>query len=652
MEQGITSTDPVKKRYWIFTAFCVLPFVLLPLLSSNAGISGDEPVHQEQAENVYHYFATGGKDSAAIDTPITYLKYYGQSIDNISYLINKTAGIQDPYLTRHLVNSLAGALTILFSALLAVEVAGYGAGILTIIFLLLSPVFLGHTFNNLKDVPFALGYMVSLFYLLKSVKTLPVLRVRYLAGIAVGAGFAISVRIGGLVIFPIILTFAAIRAWMVKPAEIRARWKFLALVAVSLTITILTAFLIGIAGWPYGLRHPIRNSLESLSQMTHYIVSIRQLFEGKLYWSEQLPWYYAPKYFLILSPAIILAGIPLCWQLLKKNGAVIFLLLIFSAFFPLFWVVIRHSNLYGNIRHLLFIYPVLVVLSAAGWSLMHQRLKKPIFRWSLVGLVAAGLAGPFTHIIKNHPVEYVYFNRISGGLHHGYSRYETDYYFHSLGPAAKWLEQEVLSQPGADTLILASNFPVQPFFAKHFPGVKTIYTTWYERGKYNWDYGIFVNAYIGPSGLQGKKLPPGEIIHRIDVDGYPMCLVLHRKDKRDAEGYRMFKDGRYEESAALLEAVTREDPGNETAWLYLGWSLRKKLDYNGSNRAANQLLRIYPESETARELIIWNNLNIKRFNQAFALAEELRQLNPKYPPAGILKTAALDSIGRLAPKDR
>ena len=156
----------------IFLYLCLVPFALIPLLSLNAGISGDEPVHYEQAENVYKYFATGGKDISSIDTPITFLKYYGQSIDNFSYLVNKLFGFQEPYITRHIINALAGALTILFSGLLAAELAGYGAGILAIIFLLLSPVFLGHTYNNLKDVPFALGYIVSIYFLVKLIRKL------------------------------------------------------------------------------------------------------------------------------------------------------------------------------------------------------------------------------------------------------------------------------------------------------------------------------------------------------------------------------------------------------------------------------------------------------------------------------------------------
>lgn len=647
MEQEAATGISGKKTRRVFIALCLVPFVLLPLLCLDAGISGDEPVHYTQAENVYRFFSTHGKDSSSIDTPITYLKYYGQSIDNFSYLINKTFGFKEPYLTRHIINALAGALTIAFTGFLAVEIAGYGAGILAILFLLISPVFLGHTYNNLKDVPFALGYLVALFYLLKFLRKLPVIHIGYLAGMAMGTGFAISIRVGGLVIIPIILAFSALQAWIRQPSEIRAKLIFAARLFAFLIITIASACFAGIVNWPYGLQDPIGHSMESLNQMTHYIVSLRQLFEGKLYWSESLPWYYAPKYFLLTSPAIILAGLFLCRPILKRQGPLIFSFLLFCTFFPVFWVIVQHSNLYGNIRHLLFIYPFLVALSASGWHMVYQRLNKPALRFGLTGLLLLGCMGPLVHIVKNHPVEYVYFNRISGGISKAYSRYETDYYFNSLGPGAKWLEKEILSVPGSDTIVIASNFPVEPFFEKNFPEIKTVYTTWYERGRYDWDYGLFVNAYLGPSGLQRHSVQPAQVIHSINVDGYPMCVVLRREDKRDLAGYQLFTSGLYSESADILKALTGDDPGNETAWLYLGWSLRKMNDLKGSGEAAAGLLRIHPESEPARELLIWNFLDSKRFDQAVSLADELYRLNPKYQPAIALRAAARDSAAAL-----
>ncbi len=628
----------------LFLSFCLLPFALCLTLCLTAGISGDEPVHRDQAVNVHRYFATGGKDLSAIDTPLTFLKYYGQSVDNISEFINRALHLQRPYLTRHLVSAFCGALAMLFAGLLAFEIAGYGAGILTILFLLLSPVFLGHTYNNLKDIPFALGYVSSIYFLVRFLKRLPVIHYGFLAGMAAGAGFAISVRIGGLVILPIIGLFTAIGAWTSRPEGRGAMLRYFGKLAVLLIIAALIACFAGIVNWPYGWQAPVKHSLESLGKMTHYIVSIRQLFEGKLWWSENLPLHYAPKYFLIVMPLVILTGIPLSWPLRRKLSANVFATVVFSAVFPLFWVVAVHANLYGNIRHLLFIYPLLAVLSACGWVLLIRRFKTGLFRYAVAGMLAAGLMGPLLHIIRNHPVEYVYFNRLAGGVKGAYHRYETDYWFNSLGPAARWLEKNVLSKPGGDTLTIASNFPLEPFFAESFPRVRTVYTPWFERGQQDWDYGLFVNAYLGPGGLAEKQLSPGQVIHSVTVDGMPMCHIMRRINRDDLKGFRLFSAGDYSGAAVLLDGAVRKEPGNETAWLYLGWSRRQMKDFNASDRAGAELVRIWPESEPAMELLIWNRLSTGRFNEAAEMAGRLHAMNPKYGPAENLMAAARDSI--------
>ena len=55
----------------------------MPILSLEAGISGDEKVHYEQSEKVLNYYKTFGKDKSALNTPTSHLKHYGQSFDNL-----------------------------------------------------------------------------------------------------------------------------------------------------------------------------------------------------------------------------------------------------------------------------------------------------------------------------------------------------------------------------------------------------------------------------------------------------------------------------------------------------------------------------------------------------------------------------------------
>ena len=627
---------------FLFFAFCLLPFFLIPVLSLNSGISGDEPVHYAHAGKVVKFFQSDGKDTAALNTPVTNLKYYGQSFDNLSYRINQLVNPANPYRVRHLLNSLAGALTILFAALLAAEMAGYTAGILTIVFLLLSPVFLGHTFNNLKDIPFALGYVMAIYFLVLFMRRLPRIRLRYLVGIAAGAGLAFSVRAGALFLLPVIVLFITIQAWLTQPRRKKIRLRFWLVLSFMILFTLSLTWFIGLTDWPWARLDPIVNPLRSLSLMTKYTVSIRQLFDGSLLWSEALPWFYAPKYLLITTPAVVLAGFLFACIFFRPITSS-FLLLPFSFLFPLFWVLFRDSNLYGGIRHLLFIYPLLAVIAAIGWNTVLIRVKKRSIRWVFILIVSGGLVHPFIHIIRNHPVEYVYFNEISGGMANAFGKYETDYYYHSLGPAYDWLNREILSSPGSDTLKIASNFPVEPYLEYTHPEITAVYTTWYERGCSDWDYGLFVNAYLSPSQLRDGRWPPPGSIHTIRVNGYPVCIVVKRDNQLDYNGYLAYRNDRLDLAKDTFGHALEQDPTNETALLYLGWTQRKSGNYSGSTATAEKLLSIHPESEPARELIIWNYMDNKQFGQAVEKASELCRINPKYPSAKQLLTAAQDS---------
>ena len=55
------------EKYW-FIAFLILVtvgFFTILKLSTDAGMSGDEETHYLHSENVYKYYASGGKDSTA-----------------------------------------------------------------------------------------------------------------------------------------------------------------------------------------------------------------------------------------------------------------------------------------------------------------------------------------------------------------------------------------------------------------------------------------------------------------------------------------------------------------------------------------------------------------------------------------------------------
>jgi hypothetical protein len=121
-----------KLKYFFLTFSALLLFIMI-LMSRNAGISCDDVLHYDHSLVVYNYFATHGEDKSALETPVTHLRYYGQSYDNIVTVLIRLFSIDDVYRFRHLMSALAGWLAIFITALFGIWLSGYGTGILIII---------------------------------------------------------------------------------------------------------------------------------------------------------------------------------------------------------------------------------------------------------------------------------------------------------------------------------------------------------------------------------------------------------------------------------------------------------------------------------------------------------------------------------------
>ena len=155
------------KLKYTFSLFSAFLLILMLLQSRNAGISCDEVLHYQHSLSVYNYYASHGKDLSALNTPETYLKYYGQSYDNLVTILIKWFNIEDIYGFRHIMSSIAGWLVILITALFAIWLDGYRPGLIVLFLFAVSPTFIGQSQNNLKDVPFALTYIAGTFFILR-----------------------------------------------------------------------------------------------------------------------------------------------------------------------------------------------------------------------------------------------------------------------------------------------------------------------------------------------------------------------------------------------------------------------------------------------------------------------------------------------------
>ncbi|MCK4920740.1 MAG: hypothetical protein KAS71_06830 [Bacteroidales bacterium] len=645
--------SPASSRF-IFTILSVLIMVITPVISFNAGISGDEEKHHLHAEKVYNYFATGGEDTLALKDPKYKLNYYSQSFDLICYVGAKVFNIERVYELRHVLNGFTAAAAIVTTGVFVRFLAGNFAGILSLFFLFFSPRFLGHAMNNPLDIPFAFGYIFTIYQIFRFLRKLPLFSLKHAFWIFFGIAFTTSIRIGGMVLIPYFLMFSGLFIIFNKWP-----WKFLSghylkfagKGLIYLVVISLAGFFTSLLIWPYALQDPIKNPFKALEMMSNITVALRVMFEGKIIWSDSLPWYYIIKNMAISIPAVIIfsfiISIVLFIKKIKRLSSLWLFMLLFATIFPVLYLIYKESNVYGGWRHLLFIYPSFVALSAISLEWIRQSLNKPIVKYVFSGLVFLAMIHPILHISRNYPLQYIYFNEIKGGVNNSYKKFETDYYLHSLKPGTDWVIENLADKAGDEKIRVISNAPAEImkyYYRDHLDKISYPYTRYYDRGAYDWDYAIFYCNYINPYHLKKDIWPPKNTIHSINVDDVTVCAIVKRENTEDYEGINLamksMRERNFEgliEGIEHMEAAIKYDKYNEISYLNLARAYITIQDFDRARERMNTLLGFYPEYDKALNLIGYSYLNegdVKGntllIDKSIGIFSEVIRINYKY----------------------
>ena len=607
---------PLFRLAFFITALSI--FIILPMLSLDAGLSGDDEKHYQHAAKVYRYFTED--DPSALDDPKNKLNFYGQSFDFFTYLLIRLFNLEDnPYEARHVMVAVSGASAILVTGLLVKLFAGYSGGWLALILMFLSPRFLGHAFNNPMDVPFALGNIFTLYHIILFLKKLPRISTRSAIWIAVGIGLSNGIRIGGLLLIPYLFVFAGlymlVHKWPWKFFSL-GWWQFAMKGLLTLILISTGGYLLSLLTWPYALQDIVNHPIQAFKMMTNIQVSIKVLYDGLIHWSDNLPWHYIPLNVLISVPVIILLGwltSAFTWTFNRKEKqGYWYFLLWFTILFPVIFIIYRESNVYGGWRHMMFIYPSMIALAAIALTQLIRQTNRVWVKVLVVAIIAAGLFHPLRHIIRNHPNTYVYFNEWSGGINRTYGTFETDYYANSLKPASKYFLEEILPgislAPGKPVRVV-SNSNIGYYFRNNRDQVEPFYSRYYDRGKHDWDYAILYCNYIHPYQLKNGLWPPKNVIHEIKVDDVVVAAIVERKNKDDYYGSKLLAEGVREQSPeklsralGLLKSAVAYDENNEAAYLELGNAYSAFLRFEESRATMDRLLELYPDYDKAYNL--------------------------------------------------
>ncbi len=450
-------------RIWdrLSAAVLIAVAVLVFLTFTDYGVTWDEDVHNWYGVFALDYYLSLFADQRALHWLNLY--NYGAAFDMIAAALNRFSPL-GIYETRHLLNGMFGILGLMGCRKLGRVLGGTRAGFIALVFLLLTPNYYGQMFNNPKDIPFAVGGVWALYYMVRILPSLPRPPLRLLVKLGLAIGLALGVRVGGLLFLcylGLLLVSSAIwQAAIARQAVIAVAAGWTSLWRVLLPI-MAVAFPVMMLFWPWGQQEPIQHSLRALAFFSHDSFPFYTLFDGRFLPASDLPWDYLPTYILLALPELILVmliaamtvgvyGI-LRRDVLERREAVLGLFLLgFAIVFPVAYAIAIKAVLFDGMRHFIFVLPPIAVAAALVGDRALSRLSGMPYRQPVYA--ALGLYG-IAHVgtmVMLHPDQYVYYNAFVGGVEGAQRKFKLDYWANSYAEAVRGLEAYLNAEYGAD----------------------------------------------------------------------------------------------------------------------------------------------------------------------------------------------------------
>jgi len=536
-DQAVSRSDtPLGIRLaWDRLAFALFVLVtgVVIVTFTDYGVTWDEDVHHWYGVFVLDYYLSFFRDLRALHYGDLY--NYGAAFDMTAALLNHLSPF-GTYETRHLLNGLVGIIGVIGTWKLGRALAGPRAGVIAALFLLLTPNYYGQMFNNPKDIPFAVGMVWSIYYLVRIVPDLPRPPWALVVKLGIATGLALGVRVGGLLLFGylglLLLLFALWRGAEARQfgAVIAAGWTGLWRVLVPV---IAVAYPVMLVFWPWAQQSPIANPLNTLAYFSHEIFPFRTLFAGRYFPATDLPWAYLPVYIALALPELILvllAASPIAALLLARQRrwivdrttALRFFILAFAIVFPVAYAVAIKAVLFDGMRHFIFVLPLIAALTATLADRALDFLARFSLRRYAYGLLALYGMGHVTVMAMLHPDEYVYYNGFIGGVEGAAGLFKLDYWANSYAEAVAGLEDHLRAEYGAD--FMDRDFTVAvcgpPISAVDFFPSNFIFAQNREEAEF----------FIAFTKDDCDRSLPGKEIYRVERMGVVLSRVIDRRE--------------------------------------------------------------------------------------------------------------------------
>lgn len=590
-------------------------------LVSDYGSSTAEDEYQiNNAIQLDRYYKSFGSDTSILEnTRPMYSGWFNAFTVTLSDIFAKF----EIRSVRHATNAIFGFVGILFAALLAKRCRNWRTASFTMLLLGLSPVIFGHSMFNLDDIPVFATFAASLFFVKRLADHFPKPKIVDAVFFALSSALCITANpdCSLIVAIALILCIIGLVAQR-KHNEIKKhaiRYPIFAVGSLAVIFGIVILLIPqGIGEW-----------LNSFSPNS----PTRILFEGKLVWTDLLPWYYNTKMLVMTIPAAVFVGMLLALGLCfvkKSNRAEIITLVCISAVSILIFSLKSDTN--GIWQHLLYAEIPLYIVAAIGFDMLAESSRSTATQIAGIAIPLLLMIMPAVHISRSHPYSHIYYNEFTGGISHAFGRYELENYGVSNLEAAQWIIDNGKYNLSGDQLFVAarSEKAGKHYFGKYKYEVSIVETRWAERANHIWDYAIFPVTGIEPEILTSQYFPPKNTVDTISIDNVPICLVLQRTDTCDLYGRGYLANNDVQHAIELLETAVYNDPTNESAMINLIDANLRINNKDAMKKWIDRLLEIAPRDDVGNYYNAYYHNITGNNDEAERISTEIIDYNPRF----------------------
>ncbi len=495
------------------------------------GVSGDE-YYQQHLGRIWTDYSDAVLHTRSLAVPLP--KYsnddliHGPAFEIFLTVLGdclKLYDSRDIMLMRHLNVFLLFYIGVIFFYFLCRRIfQSWRLALLGSVFLVLSPRIFADAFYNSLDISFFGFFIIGTFTLLWMLDSKTVRS----AGIhALICAILISIR-PPMGVFLSALTVPFFLFEIIRIRSPRDRQSGVITFVCYISFFLLLAIVFNPFLWSAPWMH-INDIVKRATGFRYWNMEMRQYYFGPRFSLRELPWHYVPVWIMVSTPmlygVLFFVGIFVAIKLFLRNTTGLYLIkrniiiFLICFFLPL---IIGTRMHYNGWRHIYFIYPSLLIFVILGVQYLWQNTRSVVRGVFAISIVLS-LMDTAIFMIRNHPYQNLYFNRLAGvNASEITKRFELDYWGVSYRKAL-----EYILKTDKDTIIPVCFFPRDT--APAYNNLKIIFPE--ERKRLVLVDSVEKAKYC--LYLTNMMIPPfsyiGEEYYSIKVDGMNV-MVIYKLD--------------------------------------------------------------------------------------------------------------------------